>query len=78
MLPLAGGWGLQQELEVAAGCQAQQPHLERQENVAIHLKFLKRESTSHPLRRIHSPLVGENSTWRQSRAAQGRLGSFLL
>lgn len=78
MLPLAGGWGLQQELEAAAGCKAQQPHLEGQENVAIHLKFLKRESTSHPLRRIHSPLVGENSTWRQSRAAQGRLGSFLL
>lgn len=76
MLPLAGDWGLQQELEAAAGGQAQQPHLEGQENVAIYLKFLQRQSTSDPRGSINSPLTGENSTWRQSQATQLRLGSI--
>lgn len=75
MLPLAGDWGLQQELEAAAGCQAQQPHLEGQD-VAIHLKFLQRQSTCHPHWNINSVLIGENSTWRQSQPTHLRLASF--
>lgn len=67
MLPLAGGWGLQQDLEAAAGCQR---------SSRMYRTFeIPAESTSHPCQRINS-LIGENSTWRHSQATQVRLGSF--